>query len=179
MKTACIINNFNYENFVVDAVNSAKEQSVPFDEIIVVDDCSTDGSVQVLKEHFDGDERVKLIFKEKNEGQLSSFNVGFLASSGDLIFFLDSDDLYNREYLEDSLNFYKENATCDFLFCCHKNFGEFAPPDEPESQSLIDDYGYSVISVFYLRRWIGGPTSTISMRRSVLEKVLPIPYVED
>jgi glycosyltransferase involved in cell wall biosynthesis len=43
-----MIDSFNYDTFVVDAVNSVKHQSVSFDEIIVVDDCSPDNSIQVL-----------------------------------------------------------------------------------------------------------------------------------
>lgn len=52
MKTTCLVNSFNYSNFVVEAVESVLKQSVSFDEIIVVDDGSTDNSVQVLKENF-------------------------------------------------------------------------------------------------------------------------------
>lgn len=97
MKTTCIVSSFNSSNFVVEAVNSVLNQSVSFDEIIVVDDRSTDNSVEILEKNFSFNERVKLILKEKNEGQLSSFNKGYLASTGDIIFFLDSDDVYKKK----------------------------------------------------------------------------------
>lgn len=181
MKTSCLINNFNYGRFVVEAVNSAKNQSVAFDEIIVVDDCSTDESAQILRENFANDQQVKLILKDKNEGQLSCFNDGSSAAIGEIIFFLDSDDLYQPNYLEEALTFYKEHKDCEFLFCNHENFGEFAPPQNltEKEQDLIHNYGYSVAAVWYMRRWIGGPTSTISLRKHILNKILPIPYLED
>jgi len=49
MKTTCIVSSFNSSNFVVEAVNSVLNQSVSFDEIIVVDDRSTDNSVEILE----------------------------------------------------------------------------------------------------------------------------------
>ncbi len=149
MKTSCLINNFNYARFVVEAINSAKNQTVRFDEIIVVDDCSTDESAQILRENFADDEQVKLILKDKNEGQLSCFNDGYLAASGEVIFFLDADDLYQPDYLEEALTLYKENKDCDFLYCNHENFGEFAPPQDLKlnKQPLICNYGYSVAAV--------------------------------
>jgi glycosyltransferase involved in cell wall biosynthesis len=180
MKTTCIIDSYKHSHFVVEAVNSALNQTVKFDEIIVVDDCSPDDSPQILKKHFADDERVTLIFKEKNEGQLSAFNTGFLASTGDIIFFLDSDDIYQPNYLEEALKIYQNNNDCDFLFSQPQDIGSYARNLKPsEIKSLIYDYGHSVASVFYLRRWIGDVTSTLSMRRKILSKVLPIPYLED
>ena len=44
MKTTCLINNYNYANFLPEAIGSAVNQSVKFDEIIIVDDASTDNS---------------------------------------------------------------------------------------------------------------------------------------
>lgn len=197
MKTTCLVNNFNYSNFVVEAVNSALNQTVSFDEIIIVDDGSTDQSVQILKEKFLAHDKIKLILKEKNEGQLSCFNEGYLASTGDIIFFLDADDIYKDTYLEEALYFYKKNKECDFLFCPPEIFGNSKGIFLPSQSRLVKkikskivenvsefydddrDLGYSVILTLYHREWIGSATSTLSMRRSVLEKILPIPYLKD
>src|SRR5436305_907491 len=93
LKTSCLINNYNYAHFVGDAVDSALAQTVAFDEIIVVDDGSTDGSMELLTRRYGREDRVRVI-RKPNGGQLSSFNEGFLGSSGDLLFFLDADDVY-------------------------------------------------------------------------------------
>jgi glycosyltransferase involved in cell wall biosynthesis len=197
MKTTCLVNNFNYSNFVVEAVNSALNQSVNFDEIIIVDDASTDQSVQILNEKFFDSPKIKLIFKEKNEGQLSCFNEGYLASSGDIIFFLDADDLYKDTYLEEALNFYDKNKECDFLFCPPEIFGNSKGIYLPSQSRLVKklpskivenvsefhdndrDLGYSVILTLHHRQWIGSATSTLSLRREILNNILPIPYVRD
>lgn len=177
MKATCLINNFNYGKFVIEAVNSALNQSVSFDEIIVVDDCSTDESVQLLKENFLDNPKVKLSLKDKNEGQLSAFNVGFLASTGDIICFLDADDVYQPNYLEEALRFYQTHPECEFLLSGYEQF------DKVEGIFLQYPYdrdlGYAVVSTLYARKYIRAITSTISVRKKILDKVLPLPFLDD
>ncbi|MEH2075718.1 MAG: glycosyltransferase family A protein, partial [Nostoc sp.] len=119
IKTSCLINNYNYAEFLSEAIDSALNQTIKFDEIIIVDDASTDNSVEVITK-FTQLANVKSILKEKNQGQLSSFNEGFLAATGDIIFFLDADDIYEPQYLETTLNFYNRRNECDFIFCAYK-----------------------------------------------------------
>jgi len=187
MKTTCLINNFNYERFVFDAIESALNQSISFDEIIIVDDCSTDNSLQMLKDKFLNHPQIKIIAKEINEGQLSSFNSGFLASSGDLIFFLDSDDVYHAQYLKTAISIYREKKECDFLFFQCYEFNDEASRYFEATQDMTisdvvkhtQDLGYSLASALCCREYVGGPTSGLSMRRSIVEKIFPIPYLED
>ena len=177
MKISVLINNYNYQDYVIDSVNSVLNQSYPVDEIIVVDDKSTDNSVQILQDKFTNHETVKLVLKEKNEGQLSSINQGFLASKGDIICFLDADDLYKDNYIAEVVKFYKDNPMCDFLFCSAELFG-----NEERIASCYEnnrDLGYSKIATLHRQVWIGHRTSTLTMRRTILEKFLPIPYLED
>ena len=96
MRTSCIVTSYNYGRFVAEAVESILRQTVPMDEIIVVDDGSTDGTPEMLRARY-ADGCIKLIEK-RNEGQLSCFNRGFEESTGDLIFFLDADDLYEPPF---------------------------------------------------------------------------------
>jgi glycosyltransferase involved in cell wall biosynthesis len=91
-----VVNNFNYADFVGDAIRSALDQSYPATEVIVVDDGSTDESRRVI-EGFGG--RIRTIFKE-NGGQTSALNVGYLACQGDIVLFLDADDTLNPDSAE-------------------------------------------------------------------------------
>lgn len=84
-----IINNYNYGCFLKDAIDSALEQTHPRTEVIVVDDGSTDDSRDVIRRYGD---RIIPVFKE-NGGQASAFNAGFARSEGDIVFFLDADDI--------------------------------------------------------------------------------------
>jgi glycosyltransferase involved in cell wall biosynthesis len=174
--TSCIINNYNYRDFVVEACESALRQTRPFDQILVVDDGSIDGSQQLLRDHYGDRENLEMIFK-RNEGQLSTFNAGFEAARGELVFFLDADDAFEAGYAAAVVDTYEQHPDIDFLFCAHRKFGEV---EEVEGGAGRDrDLGYSVIYTLFARRWIGAPTSCLSMRRSVLERILPVPHLED
>ena len=100
-----------------------------------------------------------------------------LAATGDLLFFLDADDLYEPKYLETALDFYQSHSDCDFLYCAYKKFG--AAEGIFQQDQLDLDLGYSVIKTLYLYEWIGSITSTLSMRKEIARKVLPIPYLDD
>lgn len=88
MRVSIVIDNYNYEAYVAQAIESALAQDWPDLEVIVVDDGSPDGSVAVIR-RYEG--RVQVIAKP-NEGQGSAYNAGFARATGDLVFFLDADD---------------------------------------------------------------------------------------
>ena len=180
MKTTCLINNYNYGDYVGEALRSALEQTTPFNEIIVVDDGSTDGSLDVIHQITSTLDNVQVIAKG-NEGQLSCFNEGFKASKGDLIFFLDSDDQYTSNYLKTAVDFYAANPDCDCLCTAVKEFGT-----RTQVVNYVEDFcpqtgdvGFSLLKTLYGKKWVCSVTSSLSMRRSVLDKFLPLHLTQD
>ena len=92
-----VITCFNYARYVGAAIASALAQTHRRIEIIVVNDGSTDDSQAVIEHSVDGHgDRVRLIH-QPNGGSVSALNTGFAASSGDLVMFLDADDLMAPE----------------------------------------------------------------------------------
>ena len=175
LTTSCLINNHNYLPFVVEAIESALGQTQPFNEIIVVDDGSTDGSAQLLASTYSGHNRVQLVTK-RNEGQLSCFNEGFARAQGQIVFFLDADDVLESDYVAQTLEVYRALPEVDFVFCGQQLFGDL---DRVYLQYEQDrDLGYSAVLTALKQHWIGAPTSCLSMRRSVLEEILPLPFVD-
>ena len=83
-----IINNYNYERFLAEAIDSALNQTYPQTEVIVVDDGSTDHSREIISGY--GDRIIPIL--QPNGKQAAAFNSGFARSSGQIIIFLDSDD---------------------------------------------------------------------------------------
>jgi hypothetical protein len=83
-----VITNYNYGRYLPSAVESARMA----DEIIVVDDGSTDGSREIISTLSD----ITPIL-QKNAGQVVAVNVGFAASHGDIVIFLDADDCLGEE----------------------------------------------------------------------------------
>ncbi|RZL03496.1 MAG: glycosyltransferase family 2 protein [Rubrivivax sp.] len=91
-----VICNYNYQDFIEQAIDSVLNQTVPVREIVVVDDGSTDGSRALIQRYAD---RVKVIFKE-NGGQISAYNEGFPHTTADFVIFLDSDDYLAPDCVE-------------------------------------------------------------------------------
>lgn len=84
-----IIPNYNYEAYIGQAIDSALELDWPDVEVIVIDDGSTDGSRRIIESYGD---RIQAIYQE-NSGQLVACNKGYARSRGDVVIFLDSDDV--------------------------------------------------------------------------------------
>ncbi|HKP54307.1 MAG TPA: glycosyltransferase family A protein [Chloroflexia bacterium] len=94
---ATIIINYNYGRFLGEAIESVLAQTLRPDEIIVVDDGSTDDSAEVAARY--AQEGVRYIYKE-NGGQSSACNVGIKESASELVTFLDADDRWLPDKIE-------------------------------------------------------------------------------
>ena len=92
-----IIPVYNTSNTVNRTVLSVINQSFSNIEVIIVDDCSTDDSLEILRTYEIRDKRVKVIHHEKNEGSLVSRITGMKQAVGKYVLFLDSDDWLEKE----------------------------------------------------------------------------------
>jgi glycosyltransferase involved in cell wall biosynthesis len=103
MRTTCLINSYNYRRFVSDAVDSALSQSRPVDQIVVVDDGSTDGSVDLLRDRYGDEPRVEIV-SQPNGGQLSCFETGVRLATG---------DVWEASYVQTVIEAYRSNPETD------------------------------------------------------------------
>lgn len=112
-----IIPTYNVEKYIEKAIQSVLDQTYPNIEIIVVDDGSTDHTVDVVRSFHD--ERIKLFINERNMGPSYSRNRGIKEAKGEWIAFLDGDDWWDKERLEKLLNVaetYQADVVCDDLY---------------------------------------------------------------
>lgn len=121
--------NYNCARFIAQTIESVLAQTYTNWEMLIVDDCSTDGSYEIAREYAEKDSRIKVFRNEKNSGAAVSRNRAIEASSGEYVAFLDSDDLWLPEKLERQLNFMQEN-NCDFSFTEYEHIDE-------DSRSLL------------------------------------------
>ena len=99
-----VIPTYNRRHFVADAIESCFDQTYANCEVIVVDDGSTDGTAEFLREKY-GD-RIVLVTQE-NQGPGVARNRGIAAASGEYIHFLDADDQLRRRKIEIGLDLFR------------------------------------------------------------------------
>ena len=125
VKVSIITPAFNCESYILETINSVLNQTHSNFEIIIVDDNSTDKTVDVINTI--KDPRIILVKNDTNHGAAYCRNLAISKASGDYIAFLDGDDIWFPTKLEKQLNFMIEN---DFLFSCTE-------------YEIIDDKGMS------------------------------------
>lgn len=179
IKNICFINNYNNEAFIRECLESVYSQTKAFDEVLVVDDGSTDSSVKIIEEFSSKYGNLKLLQKA-NEGQFSTFNAALpLIPDNSQIFLLDADDLYPKDYLQLTINLLG-NGGWDFSFCEQQIF--FSGTMPPDISMVNNDSPYFFSSTSALTRsrgcWIGNPTSCISLSSILYKKIFPYPHYQ-
>lgn len=174
-----IINNYNYGRYLSSAIDSALEQTYLNTEIIVVDDGSTDNSREIIESYGD---KIKPTLKP-NGGHASALNAGFAVSQGEIICFLDSDDMFSPSKVQEIVKAFTTFKDIDWVF--HPLFyvktgeiekGDFFSLVERESQDI------NYVKIDFRNQLRAGKqpefvpqTSALSFSRRVLEKIFPIP----
>jgi glycosyltransferase involved in cell wall biosynthesis len=165
-----IVNNYNYDQFLNQSIDSALNQTYPHTEVIVVDDGSTDGSNLIIRNYAD---RVKPVFKI-NGGQASALNLGFFHSTGQIVIFLDADDYLFPNTVEQVVSVWQPNIAkvqyrLQVVDIAGKSIG-FHPPIQRQMRNG------EVLNDLLNQGCYNTPvTSGNAFNSVILEKVLPIP----
>jgi len=164
-----VINNYNYSEFISEAIESVLKQTYKNFELIIVDDGSTDNSVSIIEQYHKQNQRIITPVYKKNGGQASAMNTGYNMAGGEIIALLDSDDYWFPEKLERIVK-------------CHENYDivqhNLLINGEQKYINLRNDVDWSTALKKYgylLGYWV--PTSGLSFSKALLGKVFPIPEV--
>jgi glycosyltransferase involved in cell wall biosynthesis len=177
-RVSVIIPTYNRVSLLPRAINSVLAQTYHDVEIIVVDDGSTDNTIDVLESY--GDQIICV--RQANQERSIARNQGIDQSSGQYIAFLDDDDWWHPEKLSKQISTLEECPQCDFI-CC---YSQQITPSGDVIGSLGRDVAcisksHDALSWFYLGYSI--PTLTAVVSRKVIEKVglfdPKITYIED
>ena len=121
-KISVLIPSYNHENYIKEAIESVLNQTFQDFELIIIDDGSTDKTVDKIKE-FD-DERIQLYVFEKNQGAPNAINNCIKRAKGEYIAYISSDDVWELDKLEKQVNFMEKNPSIDVLFTKVSFIGE-------------------------------------------------------
>jgi glycosyltransferase involved in cell wall biosynthesis len=170
MTVSVVICTYNYGRFIIEAINSVLTQTCVPEEIVVVDDGSTDDTPEILKHHFSDHPRLRML-RQRNGGQLSALVLGLEHCTGDIVFFLDADDKYDKDHINRVQMAFLAHPDVDFIFTGYQRFGdsEGVVQYAPEDVNL----GYSVITTMLNFTYVGSVTSTIAIRRNIILLLLP------
>lgn len=168
-----VVSAYNYRAFIAEAIDSALAQSRPPLEILVMDDGSSDGTAEFVRNHYAAEPRVQLRSRE-NRGQLACFIDGVQAARGALVAFLDADDRWQPDYLARVCAVYEQQPQIDFVYTNMRFFGSREGLFLRDTESR--DLGLSILRCAWAAVWQGSATSALSLRRPLaLELLRDIP----
>lgn len=151
-----IIPCFNCEDTIYYTLKSIKEQSFNSIEIILIDDCSTDGTREILRRYEKENNKIKVIWNQKNIGPGGSRNNGLIQSNGEYVLFIDSDDLFAPHFFNRLYDHIKTTSSDIIFFDYNRCFPSgkiqsFHPTDmfgaNPEKKTFIALSGEAVWSL--------------------------------
>ncbi len=112
MKISIITTNYNTDKYLERTIKSVLNQKGDFElEYIITDGKSTDKSLDIIKKYKD---KIKYI-SEKDKGQSDGINKGLRMATGDILAFLNSDDIYTEGALDKVVRYFKDNPDCMWL----------------------------------------------------------------
>ncbi|MGL4308732.1 MAG: glycosyltransferase family 2 protein [Cetobacterium sp.] len=147
---------YNSEKYILETYLSIKNQTYNNWEWIVINDCSKDNSYKIVKELEMHDNRIKVLDNKLNLLAAKSRNKGLRIATGKYITFLDSDDLWKKNFLEMQLKLLKEKK-CSVVFSSYKrisedlkmNYGNYIVPEVITYEDLLKTNYMSCLTVMF------------------------------
>lgn len=166
---------YNREKYIAEAIDSVIESGFEDFELIIVDDCSTDSTVEIVKDYVVKDARVKLYQNGKNLGDYANRNEAASFAKGKYLKYVDSDDKLCKDGLLTMVNCMEQFPSAALGICISQNDRSVVAP------SLIKPEDAYVLFYFASKLIIMGPTNVI-IRRDVFNELGGFsgkPYVGD
>lgn len=118
MKISIIIASYNYAQYLEETIESVLEQTYSDWELIIVDDCSSDNSIEIIKSYCEKDSRIKFFQHEnvENRGLKETLLLGLKNATGDWIAFLESDDVFEPDNLLKKVEIAQQYPSAKLIF---------------------------------------------------------------
>lgn len=157
-----IIPSYNHSSYIKKCIDSVLSQSYPLIEVIVIDDGSTDDSLEIIRSYGD---RIHLL-QQKGGRQARARNLGMAVARGELVAFLDSDDKYLAGRIESAVNVFRRYPDTDLVW------GDFRLIDATGEMTKHVKWQQSARD-FRLQLIEGNPicNATVTVRRSALDEI--------
>jgi len=183
-----IVTSYNYEKYIFKTLESIKNQTYKNFEIIIVDDCSTDRSAEIIEDFIsqNQDLRITFIRQSKNQGQLAAMIKGLETANGQFVSFIDSDDVILPEYAETQIKVHM-NISVALTSCRIVEIGEddevhtmnsISSPKCIEDLKNIEGINYKILDHKRFGGWYWSPNSSAMYRKASIDYILEYKNVE-
>lgn len=159
MKISVVTPSWNQAIYLKDAVESVHQQSYKNVEHLVFDNCSTDGSVEILKSY----PHLCAVI-EPDKGQSDALNKGFKAASGDIIGWLNSDDRYLPGCFQTVVDFFNAHPECDIVYGDYRLIDGNGALISKRKELPFDLFMLKYLHVLCI------PSTTVFFRRRIFEE---------
>ena len=160
-----IMSVYNEEATIAEAIESVIAQTYTDWEFIIINDCSTDRTLEILKRYARQQDRIRILENRHNLGLAASLNKGIKAAQGKYIARMDGDDVSYRERLEKQVAFMKDNPIVDVLGAgaelIDENGKTLAYTNLPETHDKLSANIHKICPFFH---------SSVIMRKEFLEQ---------
>jgi glycosyltransferase involved in cell wall biosynthesis len=157
--------SFNQSTFIGDALDSVQIQNNEYCEHLVIDGMSTDGTIDVLRDHATNQERRSLLWiSERDSGQSEALNKGFRRARGEIIGWLNSDDRYRAGCFEHVVRAFESNPEVDVFY------GDYRIVDEAGRTLVVRREIEFNAFVLWYHSTLYIPTTTTFFRRRIFEE---------
>jgi len=153
---------YNAEKTIADTIYSVLQQDYQNLELIIVDDGSTDQSAEMIASIISNQKKIRLLRNTVNEGPAAARNLGLKEAGGKYITFIDSDDIWLKNFLSTTVD-YMERNTLPFVFSSYrrisengsKHYGDFIVPEKVDYDMLLKTNYISCLTAVYNAETVG------------------------
>lgn len=137
MRVSVVLTSYNYGQYLKDTIKSVVNQTFTDWEMVIIDDCSIDNSMDIIMEFANSDSRIKVIKNFENQGLKQSIQTALLAVSGDWVAFLESDDMWRTDYLENKVRTIEKYPQSGLIYNDVEFFGENAENPKKKFSKIV------------------------------------------
>ena len=172
MKVSVVLSSYNGEQDILEQLCSIDGQTRQPDEVLICDDCSTDGTVNLVQNYIEKKrlKNWKLVVNKQNKGWRKNFIDGILASTGDLIFTSDQDDIWREDKIEIMEKVMLEHSEINLLA---SNYREFYPDGKEKIGPNRNDKRLVQVKARNNFLLVDSPGCTHCFRRSLFDISYP------
>lgn len=179
-KTSVVVAVYNGERYLLEQLESIRQQTFVVDEVILCDDRSTDRSAEIIRNFIDQyqlDAKWSLYINDKNLGYADNFHLAVLKAKGEVIFFCDQDDIWINTRIEEMVHIMNVNPRIQLLGSEYIPFYESEDAPVVKDKALTKMTGDHLVELIKLNNrtiFIGCEGCTMCMRRSFIQRVAPL-----